>query len=227
MILVKKRKTDDIFKLYRSAVKQYPLLRFVVATKCVEYLHEFELANHFYNVKIKKDFNNAQDKGSELITKAKKESLILIDKAKKEAEEAFNKINIQLETIKSKNLKSKEIKKIKKDMELQSNLVQTNIINAEEEASKLIVKAEEEASRLVKQFSKDGVNPIRLDFSKFITCDTIIRNTFEIGLVTDERKKGDIIGRKGILAADLRKREIEEVIEKGDPNNDIEFNDDD
>ena len=40
--------------------------------------------------------------------------------------------------------------------------------------------------------------------------DTIIGNTFEIGLVTDERKKGDIVGRKGILAADLTREEIQD-----------------
>jgi len=127
--MTKKRKTDDVFKIYRSAVKQYPIIRFVVATKCVEYLHQFETAQLFYNLKKKKEYERERDR------------LLAAGKL--------------------------------------------------EEADKLPI-------------------PPMLDFSQFLVTDTIIQNTFEIGLVSDERKKGDVVGRKGILAADLRKREIAE-----------------
>ena len=45
----------------------------------------------------------------------------------------------------------------------------------------------------------------KVDFSKFISVNSIIRNRFEQGVVRDLKRNMDIVGRAGLLAANIRK----------------------
>ena len=190
--MTKKRKTDDVFKLYRSAVKQYPILRMVVATKCVEYLHQFEIAQHYYNVELKFQFKvltklleglSEEEKQIRLmIVESEKNVLIYKNKVFFKADDSDKLVNKQQQAIKEYDLE--QLKTRLDDVVIEQKKVQ-------EEINNISIKGK----------------VCQLDFSNFITVDIIIRNTFEIGLVTDERKKGDVVGRKGILAADLTYQE--------------------
>ena len=44
-----------------------------------------------------------------------------------------------------------------------------------------------------------------VDFSKFISVNSIIRNRFEQGVVRDLKRNMDIVGRAGLLSANIRK----------------------
>lgn len=65
---------------------------------------------------------------------------------------------------------------------------------------------------------KDG-KQVRVDFSKFISVNSIIRNRFEQGVVRDLKRNMDIVGRAGLLAANIRKMRGEyEPIEEMEQN---------
>lgn len=191
----KKRSSDDLFKLYRSFVKQYPISKFVVATKCVEYLHQFELAQHYYNVELKFTFKYLTktlvalvDEKSQcrlMIVESEKNVLIYKDELFFKSDDS-NKIVDKHE----QSIREFELKDLKKRLEE-------------------VLIAEKKTEVEIADISIDG-KVCQLDFSKFISTDTILGNTFEIGLVTDERKKGDVVGRKGILAADLTREEAQD-----------------
>ncbi len=166
----KKRSADDLFKLYRSFVKQYPISKFVVATKCVEYLHQFELAQHYYNTELRFKFKFLKEKLAVLTIEEKLIGLIKIGIEELEFEFNFKEFQIRLKQV-FINLKKVQIE--------------------------------------IDDISIEG-KVCQLDFSRFISTDSILGNTFEIGLVTDERKKGDVVGRKGILAADLTRQEAQD-----------------
>lgn len=55
---------------------------------------------------------------------------------------------------------------------------------------------------------KDREKPV--DLSKFKVVNAIIRNRFEQGVVRDLKKNMDIVGRGGLLAANIRKQRGEE-----------------
>lgn len=195
----KKRSADDLFKLYRSFVKQYPISKFVVATKCVEYLHQFELAQHFYNVDLKIKFSYLT-KELVALTEEEKQTRLMIDELER---------NVLLEFYFKSDDDDSEIEILDEEIKakMEFNLEQLKLRLDEVLIDQKKVQIE------IDNISIEG-KVCQLDFSKFITTDTILGNTFEIGLVTDERKKGDIVGRKGILAADLTKQEAEEEEEE-------------
>jgi hypothetical protein len=58
----------------------------------------------------------------------------------------------------------------------------------------------------------------QVDFSKFKTVNAIIRNRFEQGVVRDLKKNMDIVGRGGLLAANIRKQRGEPEDEEMEQN---------
>lgn len=64
---------------------------------------------------------------------------------------------------------------------------------------------------------KDLKNPV--DLSKFVTVNAIVRNRFEQGVVRDLKKNMDIVGRGGLLAANIRRSRGDD-----DPDEEMEQN---
>lgn len=50
----------------------------------------------------------------------------------------------------------------------------------------------------------------KVDFSNFKTVNAIIWNRFEQGVVRDLKRNMDIVGRAGLLAANIKKKQSEE-----------------
>ncbi|MHA1447817.1 MAG: hypothetical protein ACTSP4_00150 [Candidatus Hodarchaeales archaeon] len=228
MVKTKKRSSDDIFQVYRSLNAQFPVARLAVSPKSVNDLQRLEFIQYAYNRRKMQRYEKKTKKLTEC-TKLLADCRLLLQKDIQMIDDIERKVaknNSQYESqmteytylFNSRNwlrrianffglFYSKELVKLSEKINnirgLYAVLIQES--NEIQSRNQKNLQGIDELSTDIEYLSAIPKPPV-IDFQELYVTQAIIHNRFERGLVSDLKENMDIVGRAGLLAADINKR---------------------